>query len=136
MEASFNKFFYYGKNQFFFDSVVSTQFSLALLNVNLLNCIIVSLFKKHNRHKVVFKFLSNIIGINYNNISCLRGLRIRVSGKLYGKSRKRKRVLSWGIMPLQTFSNDIDYSYKVAVTKYGAFGIKVWVFKDRKNLLS
>jgi ribosomal protein S3 len=32
-------------------------------------------------------------------------------------------------MPLQTITNDIGYSYRVAVTKFGVFGIKVWLYK-------
>lgn len=88
------------------------------------------LIKKHNRHWLVFRFLKNIIGLNFKQNRSLQGIRIQISGKINGFSRKRKRVLSWGTLPLQTISNKIDYSYRVAITKFGVFGIKVWLYKN------
>jgi ribosomal protein S3 len=105
--------------------MMTLQFSMAILNTSLLSQVIVNLLRKHNRHWLVFRFLKNLVGANYNNNKRLRGVRIQVAGKVNGFSRKRRRILSWGIMPLQTITNDIGYSYRVAVTKFGVFGIKV-----------
>ena len=130
LRMSFSKFRFYLDNQFFFSSLVNAQFGMALVNSELVCSLIVSLLKKHNRHWLVFRFIKNIIGLNFSNNASLRGLRIKIAGKINGRSRKKTRVVTFGLMPLQTVSNNISYSYQVAVTKFGAFGVKVWMFKS------
>lgn len=43
-------------------------------------------------------------------------------------------------MPLSTINSNIDYSFKHIFTKYGTFGVKVWLFlynsKYKKNKYS
>ena len=81
--------------------------------------------KKHNRHWLVFRFLKNTLGLFVESSSSIAGLRLLISGKLNGRPRKKKKEFRFGIMPLQAFSHDIDYSYRVVVTKFGVFGIKL-----------
>ncbi len=61
------------------------------------------------------------------------GVKIEVSGRLSGAEMARRVWLRDGRVPLQTLRADIDFSVAKAITAYGAIGIKVWVYKRRKN---
>ena len=39
-------------------------------------------------------------------------------------------------MPLHTLRADIDYALTEAFTTYGKIGIKIWIYKGKKQLLS
>jgi small subunit ribosomal protein S3 len=58
-----------------------------------------------------------------------QGVKIRLSGRLNGVEIARKETLSWGKIPLQNLRADINYSYKIARTIYGAIGVKVWIYR-------
>lgn len=58
-----------------------------------------------------------------------QGIKIRLAGRLNGVEIARKETLSWGKIPLQNLRADIDYSYKIARTIYGAIGVKVWIYR-------
>jgi len=60
----------------------------------------------------------------------IKGVKIKVAGRLNGADIARSEGLSKGTIPLQTFSAKIDYYQEVARTTYGAIGIKVWVYRD------
>lgn len=59
----------------------------------------------------------------------VKGVKIRVSGRLDGAEIARSEWLDWGTMPLQTFRADIDYGEATAFCTYGTVGIKVWIYK-------
>jgi len=59
----------------------------------------------------------------------VKGIKIRVSGRLDGSEIARSEQLGFGSLPLQTLRADIDYSQGTAFTTYGTIGIKVWVHK-------
>lgn len=62
----------------------------------------------------------------------LKGLKIRVSGRIDGAEIARREKISWGALPLQTISAEIDYAQKEAICNYGKVGIKVWVYKGKQ----
>ena len=53
------------------------------------------------------------------------GVRIRLAGRLGGSDMARREVQSFGSIPLQTISANIDYGQTVAWTTYGVIGVKV-----------
>ena len=59
----------------------------------------------------------------------VEGIKITVSGRLNGVDIARAETLSSGKIPLHTLRADIDYARDTANTKYGAIGIKVWIYK-------
>lgn len=66
----------------------------------------------------------------------IKGIKIRLSGRLNSASIHRAEWLSWGRMPLSTIRADIDYGTAIAFCKYGTIGVKVWIYKgDKKNYL-
>ena len=57
-----------------------------------------------------------------------RGIRINCKGRLAGAEMARMEWFREGRVPLHTLRADIDYGFAVAHTKYGAIGVKVWIF--------
>jgi len=56
------------------------------------------------------------------------GIRINCKGRLGGAEMARAEWFREGRVPLHTLRADIDYGLAVAHTKYGAIGVKVWLF--------
>jgi len=59
----------------------------------------------------------------------VKGIKIKISGRLNGVEIARSEWLDWGAMPLQTIRADIDYGEATAYCTYGTIGIKVWIYK-------
>jgi len=57
------------------------------------------------------------------------GVKIRVKGRLDGSEMARQETFRDGRVPLHTLRADIDYSYEIARTTYGAIGVKVWIYR-------
>ena len=57
----------------------------------------------------------------------IKGIRIRISGRLNGVEMARSEQLSVGKVSLHTISSSVDYYCHHYNTPYGIFGIKVWV---------
>ena len=58
-----------------------------------------------------------------------KGIKAMCAGRLAGAEMARTEWYREGRVPLQTIRADIDYGYATASTKYGAIGVKVWIFK-------
>lgn len=56
------------------------------------------------------------------------GIKISCRGRLGGSEMARSEWFREGRVPLHTLRADIDYGLAVAHTKYGAIGVKVWIF--------
>lgn len=59
----------------------------------------------------------------------VKGIRIRVGGRLGGADIARSEELKKGQIPLQTLRADIDFAREKAHMTYGDIGIKVWIYK-------
>ncbi|MEA2088797.1 MAG: 30S ribosomal protein S3 [Patescibacteria group bacterium] len=59
----------------------------------------------------------------------VKGVKVRLSGRLNGVEIARTEHLSHGNLPLHTLRADIDYALRIASTTYGAIGVKVWIYK-------
>nr|WVH38981.1 30S ribosomal protein S3 [Ulva taeniata] len=71
--------------------------------------------------------------LNRTRFTKLKGIKIKISGRLNGAEIARTEWVRKGRVPLQTLRADINYSYKTAKTIYGILGIKVWLFKGEKT---
>jgi len=56
-----------------------------------------------------------------------KGIKTQVAGRLNGVEMARTEGYSEGVVPLQTFRNDLDYALAEAHTTYGVLGVKVWI---------
>ena len=59
----------------------------------------------------------------------VRGVKIRVSGRLDGAEIARTEWYNEKSVPLHTLRADIDYGTAEASTAYGIIGLKVWIYK-------
>ena len=59
----------------------------------------------------------------------VKGIKVRVSGRLNGAEIARSEHYHEGTIPLQTLRADIDYGFSEANTTYGKIGVKVWIYK-------
>lgn len=118
------------ENRFFFRTAGFMLLGASALSSSVMAFVVCEIFKKHTRHWLIFRFLKNALSTHVDRSSSVIGLRLLISGKINGRSRKGKKEFRFGIMPLQAVSNDIDYSYRVVVTKFGVFGIKLWLLRS------
>ena len=58
----------------------------------------------------------------------VKGIKVKVSGRLDGAEIARCEQYHDGSIPLQTLRADIDYGVATAHTTFGAIGIKVWIY--------
>lgn len=59
----------------------------------------------------------------------VRGIKIRVSGRLDGAEIARSEWYNEKSVPLHTLRADIDYGTAESMTAYGLIGLKVWIYK-------
>jgi len=59
----------------------------------------------------------------------VRGIKIKVSGRLDGAEIARTEWYNEKSVPLHTLRADIDYGTAEASTAYGLIGLKVWIYK-------
>lgn len=64
----------------------------------------------------------------------VKGIKVRVSGRLAGAEIARCEKYAEGSVPLHTLRADIDYGTAEAKTTYGVIGIKVWVYKGEVDM--
>jgi len=56
------------------------------------------------------------------------GIKVSCAGRLGGAEMSRVNTYHEGRVPLHTLRANIDFSREVALTTYGAIGVKVWVY--------
>lgn len=59
----------------------------------------------------------------------VRGIKIKVGGRLDGAEIARSEWYNEKSVPLHTLRADIDYGTAEALTSYGIIGVKVWLYK-------
>jgi ribosomal protein S3 len=63
--------------------------------------------------------------------SNIRGLRVNCSGRLGRAPMAKMEWFRYGSIPLTKISAKIDYIQLTGKTKYGSFGIKLWLYKHK-----
>ena len=58
----------------------------------------------------------------------VRGVKVRVSGRLDGSEIARSEWYNEKSVPLHTLRANIDYGFAEALTTYGLIGVKVWMY--------
>lgn len=61
--------------------------------------------------------------------SGVRGIKIKVAGRLDGAEIAREEGYNEKSVPLHTLRADIDYGTAEALTTYGIIGLKVWIYR-------
>lgn len=103
----------------------------------LLTDYIVYFFKFHKYKKQHRKFLNAVkklftILINNKHFSGIKGVKIKISGRISGKNRAKSHVFfNFRNIPVNTFNAKITYASNTAFTKNGTLGIKLWVYEKK-----
>ena len=81
--------------------------------------------------RVSFRLLKRALARTVENMPNIQGVRVTVSGRVGGRSKKsnraRSEVWKYGATPLHVFSREIDYAQRVARTPLGTSGVSVWL---------
>jgi hypothetical protein len=81
--------------------------------------------------RVSFRLLKRALTRMVENMPNIQGIRVTVSGRVGGRSKKSNRARSetwkYGATPLHVFSREIDYAQRVARTPLGTSGVSVWL---------
>lgn len=84
--------------------------------------------KTIKRQKFFMSFLKKTLTLFLNsNFSKVKGVRIKIKGRLNGAPRAKQKILNIGDIPVQTIDSVLDYSETTIHNSNGSFGIKVWV---------
>ena len=63
----------------------------------------------------------------------VKGIRIKVAGRLGGSELARVEWYKEGTIPLHTLRANIDYGFAEALTTAGKIGVKVWICKEKEG---
>lgn len=74
-----------------------------------------------------------LVILQKTKISKMKGIKIKVKGRLNGKARSVSKTILIGEMPVQNLTAKIDYSESISYTSNGTFGVKVWTATSNKN---
>ena len=88
--------------------------------------------KTLKHHNFFIRFIKDVLIILNNKIffSKTKGIKIKVKGRFNGRPRAQSRIIQISsIPPTLTKNININYFEKVAFSKNGTFGIKVWEYK-------
>ncbi|RYX99840.1 MAG: hypothetical protein EOO34_00380 [Cyanobacteriota bacterium] len=81
--------------------------------------------------KIPFRRIKTIIYKEIPHYKNIKGIRIKCSGRVGGRSKKAQRSKTQSVKRGQTslgvFSSKIDFACKSAYTRFGLIGVKVWV---------
>lgn len=89
--------------------------------------------KSHNRFFLILKKLFKIMILDEKidkNITKIKGIKLKMGGRLRGKTRSDVRTITVGTVPLQSTSKHIEYFKQHIFTIYGTFGLKVWIYRN------
>jgi len=85
-------------------------------------------FSVLKRHNYFLNFLKRVLILMLNSeLSLINGIKLSIKGRLNGKPRAKNKMLLIGKVPLNSLDAKINYSSSVGYSKYGTFGIKVWI---------
>lgn len=97
-------------------------------SANLLAKYIAFQIKINKKHKFFLSFLKKVITpLLTSNISVIKGIKIKIKGRLNGAPKARHKIVSVGDIPTQSINSFLDYSQTAIHTKNGTYGVKVWM---------
>jgi ribosomal protein S3 len=118
----------YNRNEFFKDGVnLMYTCTTEPDSSELLAQFIANQLKKQKRHNFFLRFLKTTLTLfSHKAFSKLKGIKIKVKGRLNGAPRARHKTIKIGNVPVLTLDSNISYAETVSFTPNGTFGVKVW----------
>lgn len=68
------------------------------------------------------------------NKAIVKGIKVRVGGRLNGSEIARSEKYGSGSVPLGRLRANVDFGQATALTTYGTIGVKVWIYKGDRIL--
>lgn len=96
----------------------------------LVNFLVLKLKSIKTQNKIIFYFKLILSEFFLTNSSRVKGFKLSVKGRFNKSARSRKKEISFGSIPLQTLSSDIDYFQSCSYTSVGTFGVKLWICRN------
>ncbi|WGH26648.1 MAG: 30S ribosomal protein S3 [Candidatus Shikimatogenerans bostrichidophilus] len=125
---NYNENFYFLKNKIYIKNIFIYINIIDILNPEIDSLLVAKNICRQIESRISYKRaikLSIITAIKKK----IKGIKIKISGRLNGAEMARTETYKKGIIKLSTFRSNIDYSFYEANTKYGKIGIKVWIMK-------
>nr|WAK85024.1 ribosomal protein S3 [Amicula sp. isolate GU52X-4 cfCalB7] len=82
---------------------------------------------KLKKHNLFLYFVKTTIK-NLKLFSKLKGIKIKIKGRLNGVPRAKYKIIQTGNIPILTLAANIDYSETIAYTANGTIGVKIWAY--------
>lgn len=136
---SFRESVFVRRDGLFFDYLkIVFLFSKGVVNSRILLFFLSEIFKYLPKYKHI-KFISllkktfNILVDpvflrGFDKIS-IYGIKFSIAGKFKGKLRKSRVSIQVGKVPVQSISKDVEFSKINVFTRYGVFGLKLWIYR-------
>jgi hypothetical protein len=96
-------------------------------------------FLPKKRHSMFIKFtklISRTLStfrskrLTNNRLTAIKGIKVRLNGRLRGKPRATTHFIIQGNIPNQTIESNLEYGFEPIFTpRYGAFGLHMWILK-------
>lgn len=118
----------YKQNTFFKENI--NIFFKALQQKNptkLLSKLLAIELGKLKKHNLFLNFVKTTIK-NLKPFSKLKGIKIKIKGRLNGVPRAKYKTIQIGNIPVLTLAANIDYSETIAYTSNGTIGVKIWTY--------
>ena len=86
--------------------------------------------KKSKRQKFLINFFKKSLTLFLNsNFSNVKGIKIRIKGRINGVPRAKHKNINIGNIPTQTIHSKIDYHESTVHNANGSYGVKVWIIE-------
>jgi hypothetical protein len=88
-------------------------------------------YKSKRKINKFFSFIRQYLKLFFNlktstlNIS---GIKIQIKGRFSGAPRSSSNIFQIGSIPLQSIIINVNYCFLPIFTKYGLFGVKIWIY--------
>lgn len=102
-------------------------------NAALLSRLITRLLQANRRQIFIVKFLKKALAVFFKRLPSrcvsLSGIRVMIKGRLNKRPRTKTIIIQQGQISSQTFSMPVDFHYTQVVTRFGSFGLRIWLSK-------
>ena len=115
------------RNDFSKDIYYTLHQAIITQDTKMLGDLIANLLEKTKRHHPILNVIQRLMNIIMRQYKHVRGLRIKVKGRIGGVKRKRHRTLQVGRLALQEIQLPVAYSMHTSLTRFGSTSIKIWL---------
>jgi hypothetical protein len=88
-------------------------------------------YKSKRKISKFFSFIRQYLKLFFNlkiAFININGIKIQIKGRFSGAARSSSNIFQIGSIPLQTVVTNVSYRFFPIFTKYGVFGVKLWVY--------